>query len=609
MSTSSAERLVIAASGAVALFAVAARFHDVAAYPALHDWDASGHAVNVVDLLDLHLPDPRSWCGSHPPLYYAIGAALWRVLPASVPVHVTLRLVSVAAWVATVGLVWRWLRRIAAAGDAAVVAALLLGVPGFVIASCMMTNDALCTLFIVATVVHLAKAPPTDPLPARHAAVTGMLSALAALTKATGIVAAALAAAFYAWRSRRRPARALRDVLVVAALTAAIAGPHYARLLVSLPGSPYDILAGRTAREKAVVSDVVVAASPASTHFPSYAGLLHSAMWGDPTGAYMPRDTGWPTRAMWLAGFVVTAVVAAGAVRLFAQPALLHEGGVALAFGMLYVAVLLPHVSTGPYVGLTKTNYMMPEVLPLAVLAVVGMGAVAGKPARVLRAFLLAVAAAGVGFTWYGWWAPAQRAARPAAAAASADEPRDVVRRYFDDRAFDPIRALHALAPDVQLAHELRLTRILRLPLAAEEGLTAAEEHSLEVARARVAWLELYNLVDWMQPIATGLAPTVIDADGRGNAVDVRVRVEATGALPPGGIGRWPFPPFEQDFILRRAGSDWHIAGIRQDGVLDDNAVDAFAAYPTLAGLEHLRALGWHPSWELPIATATGRAR
>ena len=48
MSTSCAERAVIAASGAVALFAVAARFHDVAAYPALHDWDASGHAVNVL---------------------------------------------------------------------------------------------------------------------------------------------------------------------------------------------------------------------------------------------------------------------------------------------------------------------------------------------------------------------------------------------------------------------------------------------------------------------------------------------------------------------------------------------------------------------------------
>ncbi|HLY37281.1 MAG TPA: glycosyltransferase family 39 protein [Candidatus Binatia bacterium] len=602
---------MIAASGAVALLAIAARVHDVAAYPPLHDWDASGHAVNVVDLHDLHLPDPRSWCGSHPPLYYAIGAALWRVLPASVPVHVTLRLVSVAAWIATVGLVWRWLRRVASESDAAVVAALLLGVPGFVIASCMMTNDALCTLFIIATVLRLAEAPRTDSLPARHAAVTGILTALAAITKATGIVAAAMAAAFYAWRSRRRPACALRNVFVVAGLTAAIAGPHYARLLLSLPGSPYDILAGRVAREKAVISDVVVAASPASAHFPSYAGLLHSAMWGDPTGAYMPRDTGMPTRAMWLAGFVVTAVVAAGAVRLFAKPDLLRAAGLALVFGMLYVAVLLPHVSTGPYVGLTKTNYMMPEVLPLAVLAVVGMGTVGGKPASALRAILLAIAAGGVAFTWFGWWTPAHRAARPPAAA-SVDGPRDAVSRYFDDRAFDPIRALHVLAPDVQLAHELRLARILRLPLAPEEGLTAAEEHSLELARARVAWLELYNLVEWMQPIATGLAPTVVDADGRGDVADVRVRVEATGALPPNGaagVGRWPFPAFEQHFALRREGHDWRITGIRQDGVLDDNAVDAFVAYPTLAGLEHLRALGWHPSWELPVAAVTGRAR
>ena len=286
----------------------------------------------------------------------------------------------------------------------------------------------------------------------------------------------------------------------MAGLTIAIAGPHYARLLLALPGSPYDILSGRVAREKALISDVVVATSPASTHFPSYPGLLHSAMWGDPTGAYMPRDAGMPTLAMWLAGFVVTALVAAGAVRLLAQPDRLRGSGLVLVFGMLYVAVLLPHVSTGPYVGLTKTNYMMPEVLPLAVLAVVGMTAVHGKPAWALRAVLLAIAAGGIAFTWYGWWAPVQRAQRPSAA--RVDGPRDAVRRYFDYRAFDPIRALRVLTPDAQLAHELRLARILRLPLAAEQGLGPAEEHSLEVARARVAWLELYNLVDWMQPIA-----------------------------------------------------------------------------------------------------------
>src|SRR5207253_11383832 len=214
------------------------------------------------------------------------------------------------------------------------------------------TNDALCTVFMVATVVRLAAVGRTDSLPARHAAVTGVLTALAALTKATGIVAAVLAAAFYAWRSRRRPLRAIGNVVLVAGLTIAIAGPHYARLLLALPGSPYDILSGRVAREKALISDVVVATSPASTHFPSYPGLLHSAMWGDPTGAYMPRDAGMPTLAMWLAGFVVTALVAAGAVRLLAQPDRLRGSGLVLVFGMLYVAVLLPHVSTGPYVGL-----------------------------------------------------------------------------------------------------------------------------------------------------------------------------------------------------------------------------------------------------------------
>src|SRR5262245_37419035 len=108
MSTSSADRALVVASAAIALIALAARVHDVTAFPAIRDFDAGGHAVSVVDFLEGHLPSPRSWSGSHPPLYYAIGAVLWRLLPDGIPVHVILRLISVAAWAATVGLVWRW---------------------------------------------------------------------------------------------------------------------------------------------------------------------------------------------------------------------------------------------------------------------------------------------------------------------------------------------------------------------------------------------------------------------------------------------------------------------------------------------------------------------
>src|SRR5262249_28726198 len=97
MSTSSADRTVVGASAAVAV--IVARVHDVVAFPAIHDFDAAGHAVNVLDILEGHLSHPRSWCGTHPPLYYALGALAWAIVPEGVPVHVTLRLLSVAAWV------------------------------------------------------------------------------------------------------------------------------------------------------------------------------------------------------------------------------------------------------------------------------------------------------------------------------------------------------------------------------------------------------------------------------------------------------------------------------------------------------------------------------
>ena len=48
--------------------------------------------------------------------------------------------------------------------DAAVIAAVLLGMPGLTIASGMMTNDALCALFTTATLVRLL-APPSTTLP------------------------------------------------------------------------------------------------------------------------------------------------------------------------------------------------------------------------------------------------------------------------------------------------------------------------------------------------------------------------------------------------------------------------------------------------------------
>lgn len=306
-----------------------------------------------------------------------------------------------------------------------------------------------------------------------------------------------------------------------------------------------------------------------------------------------------------IAGLLVTAVMAAGAVRLLLRRNLRRPIGVALAFGLLFAAALVPLVAVGPYLVLTKLNYFLPEALPIGLVLAAGLGAARRVAGVALRAAVVLIAAAGVAFTWYGWWLPP----RPVSAAVTVDAvpnaaPVGAVERYFAHRADDPIRALRLLGPEVHEAHGLRLVDILRVPFTPERGLAPDDERALELARARVAWLELYNLVRWMQPIAAALHHRVLAVDDREDAADVTVQVTARGptAPPDGDIGLWPFPPFEQRFTLRRSDGEWQIIAIAQRDVVDENSVQAFVASPTLAALNHLRALGWRPSWESAIA-------
>jgi hypothetical protein len=184
------------------------------------------------------------------------------------------------------------------------------------------------------------------------------------------------------------------------------------------------------------------------------------------------------------------------------------------------------------------------------------------------------------------------------------------VADYFRDRARDPVRAVRLLAPQAQLAHQLTLVRLLGLPpLPPEPGFTPEDDASLALARARVAWLELYSLIRWMQPVAAALGVDVLQANERGDGADVLVRVRSTTSTPPAGgdVGAWPFPTFEQRFTLERHAGAWTIASIDQRGVSNENAVQAFVADPTLAGFDQLRALGWQPPWEAGIASVLPR--
>ncbi|RIL04950.1 MAG: hypothetical protein DCC71_12095, partial [Proteobacteria bacterium] len=198
----------LAATALVAV-ACAARVHNAFAFPPLLDFDGPAHALYVYELYEGRLPDWRTWAGFHPPLAYALGAALWHVLPDAVPVHAALRLLSAAFGLGTAAIVWRVLRRFTSAADAAVVAACVATAPVFALASSMLGNELACAFFATAALARLLGAPDAPRAALRHAIATGLLAAAAALAKSTGLAVLAVVAATYALRVRRAGAGAV----------------------------------------------------------------------------------------------------------------------------------------------------------------------------------------------------------------------------------------------------------------------------------------------------------------------------------------------------------------------------------------------------------------
>jgi hypothetical protein len=603
MSSSSVDRLLVGASFVVAAVAVLARMHGAVAYPVMQDFDAGGHAINVLDLHAWRFPSLRGWSGSHPPLYYAIGAALWALLPERIPVHVTLRLLSAAAWVASVGLVWRALGRFGTRVDAAVVGALLLCIPGWVITSCMMTNDALCALFVTATLVRLLDVPDDPSSQPRHAILTAVLAGLAVATKLNGAAAVAMAMGVYAWRSRRQPLRALWIAVVVGVIGLGFAGVHLWRLVSSIPsgGSLYALLGGRLgSQEKEAISMMLVAKWPLQALYPRLSSLVYAAVWADPTAAFLPRPFGTEPLMLGLARGAVPVVMILGLFRLVRRSDILRRTWPLLIFSPAYLAALLPTLLDGPYIFLTKVNYLMPLILPVGVLLALGLCEVTGILGMFLRIVLLLVAIAGVVQTTPSWRDETRTVRARVAIPASDELIVRTVERYFDYRTRDPIRAANLLTRELHLAHGLRMASIVGMAVPPETGLGPGEEREVEFAQARMAWLQLYNLLPWTRSGFAGFEVKVVEVRQNGDKADVSVHVGNAQATPPPGveIGLWPFPEFEQGFTVERTEDGWRIAGANQEGIRPENYVQAFAVFPSAALLDSLRAIGWRSAWE-----------
>lgn len=585
-----------AASLVVVAAAAAARVHNAFAFPPLHDFDGAGHALNVFRLYQGRLPDPATWSGFHPPLFHAAGAALWSLLPAAVPVHAGLRLLSAAAGFAALVVASRALARFVPRADAAVAIALVAGSAVFALPTSMLGNETTCVLFTTLALAALARTPASeDPRATRHAMGTVGLAALAALAKSTGLVAVGVSWLWLAWRGRRSPARALRPLALSALVAVLLLGAHYGRLLAH-GGSLLAPLSGYAHSEamRAAMSGqppgfrslahylrvprsaLVAPFHDAPGMVTSVPGLLYASTWADGHGRLLPAKDPRVARVaalLAIGGLLPTAIGCLGARAAWRRRHRLGPTAPWFLFAALLLAGFVVQSWLLPYYSAVKASYLLPALLPFALLLALGTASLPGGARAAARAALLAYALAAGWATRWGWW-EAPRPEAPAAALPAAPEgsPQATVYAYLRALGRDPLRTLPLLTPAAHEQHGLGVGT----------AATAGEARDVRPEDRLLGWLAVQTggpVLRLAGRLGAGAASVEVDAD--------RAEVSLPLTAPEGA-------PFEQRFFLVRSapGSPWRIDRIEQAGVGTGNAVAAFAAWPTAGGSAPARAPG-----------------
>ncbi|MCU0669959.1 MAG: hypothetical protein MUF70_11505 [Myxococcota bacterium] len=416
----------IVAAGLVVAAAAIARVHNAFAYPPLQDFDAAPHAQYVFALVQGHLPEPRTWAGFHPPLYYALGAALWHLLPGAIPMHTALRLLSAAFGFGAVAVVWRALRHVATPADAAVVAAIVACAPVMAIATSMMGNETACAFFATAALARTLAMPVEPRAALRHGTATVLLATGAALAKSTGLAVVGVIAIVYAWRLHTARETRTRAVLVLVVLPLALVAPHYVRLLAAT-GNPLSIISSGVPSD--LVGSEMAAQPPGERHLAHYAsfpiavffapfhaapgmaasvpGMLHASTWADAHGQFLLAASQPVLVAAGftaLLGLLPTGLALTGFVRILRTPALRACCAAPLLHGALLFAAFLVQTWLVPRYSAVKASYLLSALLLPALGLAVALASQGRLARSLLRVALLAIAAWAAFLTWWGWW-------------------------------------------------------------------------------------------------------------------------------------------------------------------------------------------------------------
>jgi hypothetical protein len=205
----------------------------------LSGYDSAGHAAYALTfLLDGRWAQPlEGWSTFHPPLYYAVLAAVWGVtswLGASVQLYAG-RLVSVAALLVAGRVLLVMLRdRGTGPAVASAAVALALFLPATQLAATTLGNEPLGVALASLALLPLLRLQ-RDPTDVRSAGLAGLFVGLALATKFTGLFIAGACVVPFLRRDLAAPA--WRAAAVAALAVALVAGPVYLRNLW-LTGSP-----------------------------------------------------------------------------------------------------------------------------------------------------------------------------------------------------------------------------------------------------------------------------------------------------------------------------------------------------------------------------------
>ncbi len=422
------------------LLAVGIRVHNALHYPADWGFDAAANWRYIYRLSeDRALPHPAAgWSTADPPLYFLAGAAVMAGLSAAGSrdlAVVAIPLLGTLAGLGVVALAVSLVRRVDPRDElrAWLAGLLLLYLPAHAHASVMVNEEVLVALLVALTAWTLAAFPgAADPGgdeadgALRRAFAAGIAAGLALLTKLTGALAVAAAAASYAVEGwRRRAPRATLRCLAALGLAVLLAGgwwfarnrlvfgffqpfglPAHQIMFDMPPGErgPLDYLRVPLA----TFSDPQLL-SPALLH--SVWGSTYVATWFDGHRFVLPRDDGAVSRlgtATLLLALLPTGAFALGLAR-GARRARARPGRPDLPLLLLTALTLLGYVAytwRNPWFAVVKGTSLSALALPFAFYASEALAGWLRLPdarRRLAAAALAALAACtAAGFTFDG---------------------------------------------------------------------------------------------------------------------------------------------------------------------------------------------------------------